>query len=167
MDATLQHILSVQYTTLGISVLVLINQVLIFIMRDKINGIGGPRSPLPVINYGFHVGMDKLNVWMGKRKTYKTPDIMPKLEQSFARWIHGRIHSNLELDFREVELEKVMAEFGCPNINTLRKLLQRFESLGILAKKGAGNSTRKLTPDGYLKNKNLLPTTTSPTAKAG
>jgi hypothetical protein len=165
MEATLQHVLSVGYATLGISVLVLINQVLIFITRDKINGTAGPRSPLPVINYGFRIVRTKLGTWAGKRKKYKTPDIMPQLGQQFARWI---VNHNNDMDFREVALEQVMDRFGCPNIKVLRSLLQDFEAQGILTKAtSAGNSTRKLASYKRLREKaNLLPTTTSSTPKA-
>lgn len=110
------------------------------------------------------------NLTVGKLKnlggTKTTPDVPPDLEIRFAQWIYKRIHADLELDFREIALESVMDEFGCPNKNTLQKLLARFEGLGVLEKKtSAKNSTRKLARDGYGKLKNLLPTPASPTAK--
>lgn len=84
------------------------------------------------------------------------PDIMPQLEKNFAAWIKKRANSEAGLDFREKSMEPLMSEFGCPNLNTLRTLLQRFEGLGILEKRGtAGNSTRKLARDGYTKIKEM------------
>lgn len=98
-------------------------------------------------------------------QTEVVPDVPQELERRFAAWIDRRIRSNMELDFREVTLEAVMNEFGCPNKKTLQKLLQRFDGLGVLEKGTAKNSTRKLAGRGYLKLKNLLPAPASPTQK--
>lgn len=180
IETTLLEIRAAVYAILGFMVVFVTAFVGWTSMVNKMRGGGTPMPPVNVfqllgVMLGRLVATPKRIVYRATTRKLKnmgdvkpTPDVMPQLEKNFAAWIKKRANSEAGLDFREKSLERLMSEFGCPNLNTLRTLLQRFEGLGILEKRGsAGNSTRKLARGGYTKLCNLLPVSTSPTTKTG
>lgn len=169
MEQTLFKILATQYVVVGLLVILVLPAFAVALhVIDNIKSGREGRSVPQMFDLVIRAAKTRLRRNTGMTVT---PDVPPEIERRFAVWIRGKIEGGTDLNVSENYLQGVMQEFGCNSKPLLRKLLQRFEGLGILERRNpyADNSTRRIAARGYSKLRAVSnsPTAASPTAKSG